>query len=159
MKKNIIFVFFFIIIFYLFFLGSGKTQAFRETILPQLRCPGGVYIVTSDPRDFQGITNVNYLPTDYTLSQTELQQLPSDSCLFFDDFVKTSVSLNRAINYCARHFRITIILVVHALNKVSPLFKALKKCDFCFFFRRGCSRKSLPRPIFSSPTRSTLTSI
>ena len=83
MKKNIIFVFFFIIIFYLFFLGSGKTQAFRETILPQLRCPGGVYIVTSDPCDFEGITTINYLPTDYTLSQTELQQLPSDSCLFF----------------------------------------------------------------------------
>ena len=27
--------------------------------------------------------------------------------------------------------------MVHALNKVSPLFKALKKCDFCFFFQTG----------------------
>lgn len=67
----------------LYYLGTGKTHGFRETILPQLHCPGGVYIGTSDPKDFEGVTGINYLPEGFTLSQEELAKLPTDSLVFY----------------------------------------------------------------------------
>ena len=118
-----------------FFLGNsgtGKTRGFIEGILPHLRCPGGIYIGTSDPRDFEGVTHpdrIHILDSGFQLNQTELEKLPARSLLFYgksgwggvgtnaslsscdynevvisDDYVQSTktTSLNRVINFCAR---------------------------------------------------------
>ena len=72
-----------------FFLGNsgtGKTRGFIQGILPHLRCPGGIYIGTSDPTDFEGVTHpdqIHFLEAGFTLNQTELKKLPAHSLLFY----------------------------------------------------------------------------
>ena len=67
-------------------VGSGKTCGFISTLLPQLRCEGGVFVATSDRRDFEGSVpagSVTFLPSTFKLAEKDLAALPSNSLVFY----------------------------------------------------------------------------
>ena len=43
--------------------------------------------------------------------------------IFFvlDDYVHTNYSLGEALNFCCRHWKLTVILVVHGITKVGGI--------------------------------------
>ena len=76
-------------IFFFFFLGTGKTRGFVDNLLPNLVCEGGVFVVTSDPADFQDVSlnhKLSFLPRDFQVVPSELEKLPPNSLCFYGEF-------------------------------------------------------------------------
>ena len=69
--------------------GSGKTSGFVSSILPLIRCSGGIYIWTLDHSDFDQVSvPFNFLPSDFKLGLTDLEGLPRDSLIFYGTIPK-----------------------------------------------------------------------
>ena len=71
--------------FFFFFLGTGKTRGFVDNLLPNLVCEGGVFVVTSDPADFQDVSlnhKLSFLPRDFQVVPSELEKLPPQLFVF-----------------------------------------------------------------------------
>jgi hypothetical protein len=69
-------------------LGTGKTRGFVDNLLPNLNCAGGVFVVTSDPADFQSTSlnhKLNFLPRDFQVVPSELEKLPPNSLCFYGE--------------------------------------------------------------------------
>ena len=69
--------------------GSGKTSGFVSSILPLIRCSGGIYIWTLDHSDFDQVSvPLNFLPSDFKLGLADLEGLPRDSLIFYGTIPK-----------------------------------------------------------------------
>ena len=74
---------------FFFFLGTGKTRGFVDNLLSNLVCEGGVFVVTSDPADFQDVSlnhKLSFLPRDFQVVPSELEKLPPNSLCFYGEF-------------------------------------------------------------------------
>ena len=79
-----------LICFLVFFtLGTGKTRGFVDHLLPNINCEGGVFVVTSDPADFQSASlkhKLSFLPRDFQVVPSELEKLPPNSLCFYGEW-------------------------------------------------------------------------
>jgi hypothetical protein len=46
-----------------------------------------VYIQTAEPSDFQNVSNISFLPTDFTVDEENFSSIPENSIVVLDDFV------------------------------------------------------------------------
>jgi hypothetical protein len=81
-----------------------------------------VYIQTAEPSDFQNVSNISFLPTDFTVDEENFSSIPENSIVVLDDFAfklanskQAKVNFLRVVNYILRHKKITLFLIIHNL--------------------------------------------
>jgi hypothetical protein len=81
-----------------------------------------VYIQTAEPTDFQNLSEITFLPADFTVDEDNFSSIPENSLVVLDDFAfklanskQAKVNFLRVVNYILRHKKITLILIIHNL--------------------------------------------
>jgi hypothetical protein len=81
-----------------------------------------VYIHTAEPTDFEKVSSISFLPTDFTVDEENFSSFPENSLVVLDDFAfklanskQAKVNFLRVVNYILRHKKITLILIIHNL--------------------------------------------
>jgi hypothetical protein len=74
-----------------------------------------VYIQTAEPSDFQNVSNISFLPTDFTVDEENFSSIPENSIVVLDDFAfKLANSKQAKVNFL-RVVKITLFLIIHNL--------------------------------------------
>jgi hypothetical protein len=82
-----------------------------------------VFIQSQEKNDFASLTNTRLLNSEFTVKESDFQELPNDSFVILDDFsFKSGIQKNiakadflRVINYYLRHHNIKLCLIIHNL--------------------------------------------
>jgi hypothetical protein len=81
-----------------------------------------VYIQTAGPTDFQNVSEISFLPANFTIDEDNFLSITENSLVVLDDFSfklannkQAEINLLKVVNYILRHKTITLILVIHNL--------------------------------------------
>ncbi len=87
-------------------------------------CPFGisVYVQTAGPTDFQNVSEISFLPANFTIDEDNFSSITENSLVVLDDFSfklannkQAEINFLKVVNYILRHKTITLILVIHNL--------------------------------------------
>jgi hypothetical protein len=81
-----------------------------------------IYIQTAEPTDFQNVSGISFLESDFTVNETNFATIPENSLVVLDDFAfrqannkQAKLNFQKVVNYILRHKKITLVLIIHNL--------------------------------------------
>jgi hypothetical protein len=81
-----------------------------------------VYVQTAGPTDFQNVSEISFLPANFTIDEDNFSSITENSLVVLDDFSfklannkQAEINFLKVVNYILRHKTITLILVIHNL--------------------------------------------
>ena len=87
-------------------------------------CPFGisVYVQTAGPTDFQNVSEISFLPANFTIDEDNFSSITENSLFVLDNFSfklannkQAKINFLKVVNYILWHKTITLILVIHNL--------------------------------------------
>lgn len=81
-----------------------------------------VFIQTKECSDYAEIKHVNYLNSEFCVTENNFKDFPMYSFIILDDFSfkyannkQDKLEFLKVVNYCLRHYKLTLVLVIHNL--------------------------------------------